>query len=105
MKRFVEFYVGMNAEENFELIDMASPNDLWFHVNNRSSGHVVAKIPENTSRKEISAIVKQGAFVCKYYSKYSSEQNLEIIYTKIENVKKTEIVGKVELSNHKIAFC
>jgi hypothetical protein len=40
-------------------------------------------------------IVKQGAVICKEYSKCKSEKNVEIIYTNIENVVPTNIVGSV----------
>lgn len=32
IKGYIEFRVGQNAKENFDLIDISSPNDLWFHI-------------------------------------------------------------------------
>jgi len=39
--------------------------------------------------------VKQGAVLCKEYSKCKSKKNVEIIYTNVENVAPTNIVGSV----------
>jgi predicted ribosome quality control (RQC) complex YloA/Tae2 family protein len=105
MKSFVEFKIGMNAEENFKIIDESSPNDIWFHINNRPSEHVVARIPENITKKGLSSIIKQGCNICKHHSKYSSEKNVEVIYTKIENITKTIIIGTVEVKNEKLSIC
>ena len=28
----IEFVVGKNAQENFDIIEEAEPHDIWFHV-------------------------------------------------------------------------
>lgn len=110
----VVFKVGKDAASNHQIIDESDKNDLWFHVNNTSSCHVIAcfknirfnryddELPNyydidfdllnKTQKKQI---VKQGALLCKQYSRLSKQKNVEIIYTKIENVYKTEPIGSV----------
>lgn len=96
LNRDIVYCIGTNAKDNFDVIDVSQPDDLWFHVKDLPSCHVVAKIPDDiTDRKELQYIIKRGAIVCKQYSKYSSTQNLEIIYTRIKNVEKTAIPGSV----------
>jgi predicted ribosome quality control (RQC) complex YloA/Tae2 family protein len=100
----ITFIIGQNAAENFQIIDDSQPDDLWFHVAEFPSCHVIAKINDimaNINRKDIKYIVKQGAILCKQYSKYKSVKNLEIIYTEISNVQKTNVIGSVITSNTK----
>jgi predicted ribosome quality control (RQC) complex YloA/Tae2 family protein len=101
----ITFFIGGNAKENFEIIDSAKPDDLWFHVDDLPSCHVIAAISDitdNKSKKDIRYIVKQGALLCKKYSKYKSVYGLPITYTYISNVHKTDVVGSVITTNSKI---
>jgi predicted ribosome quality control (RQC) complex YloA/Tae2 family protein len=101
----IKFFIGGNAKENFEIIDLAKPDDLWFHVDDLPSCHVIASISDiidNKSKKDIRYIVKQGALLCKKYSKYKSVSELPITYTYISNVHKTDIIGSVITTNSKI---
>jgi predicted ribosome quality control (RQC) complex YloA/Tae2 family protein len=95
----ITFYIGKNAAGNFDIIDMSKPNDMWFHINNISSAHVIASIPDKLDKKDIRYIIKQGAILCKQHSKTHEST---IIYTTINNVKKTDIIGSVIITNDKI---
>ena len=101
--RNITFSVGNNASENFSVIDGSKENDIWFHVKDYSSCHVVASIPEDLklTKKNLKYIIKQGAVLCKKYSKYSNVKDLAIIYTTMNNVQKTEVIGSVLTSNIK----
>jgi predicted ribosome quality control (RQC) complex YloA/Tae2 family protein len=101
----INFQIGKNAQDNFNIIDQANENDLWFHLADYPSCHVIASIPNlNISKKELKKIIKQGALLCKINSKYKKENNLEVIYTEVKNVKKTEVIGEVITSNIKTIF-
>jgi predicted ribosome quality control (RQC) complex YloA/Tae2 family protein len=94
----VSFLVGTSAQDNFDILDISDPDDIWFHVKGESSCHVIAKmsdVGEKIDKKMRRLIIKQGALLCKMESKYKSVKNLEIIYTKVKNVKKTATVGSV----------
>jgi predicted ribosome quality control (RQC) complex YloA/Tae2 family protein len=99
----LNYYIGENAKENWELIDKSKQNDVWFHVKDHPSAHVVLDMPENTKIKEIS---KQSlihcAAECKQHSKLSNNQKLKIIYTEIKHVSKAEEVGSVNIKKEKI---
>jgi predicted ribosome quality control (RQC) complex YloA/Tae2 family protein len=57
VKDNIEFRVGQNAKDNFDIIDHSGPDDIWFHISQQSSCHVVATIPtekntiKNSSKK------------------------------------------------------
>jgi predicted ribosome quality control (RQC) complex YloA/Tae2 family protein len=98
----VEFIVGKSAKENFEIIDAASDHHLWFHAKGSPSSHVIACIEDNIDRKDMRYIVKQGAILCKQHSKHASAKNVEIIYTQVKNVTKTNTIGSVVVLNEKV---
>lgn len=96
----ITFYIGKSASDNFDLIDTTmelNPENIWFHVEDKPSCHVVADIPLDLilDKKDLMYIVKQGALLCKQCSKYKSESNLSIVWTKIKNVHKTRVLGSV----------
>ena len=97
----VEYVVGKNADENFELIDDAEDYHIRFHVKGHSSSHVIAKLEDDLKKKDLRYIIKQGAILCKQYSKLSSSKNVEIIYTQIKNITKMDIPGSVCTQNEK----
>ena len=98
----VTFYIGQKQNENFDVIDMGSPTDLWFHADNISSCHVVANLPEDISNKDLKYIIKAGANLCKKYTnKLKVLKNVAIVYTQIKNIEKTRVQGCVHITNEK----
>lgn len=106
LKREVTFNIGKNKNENFEVIDNGSADDLWFHAKDESSCHVVCELPDDINKKELNYIIKVGALLCKNNTnKLKSISNVEIIYTQIKNVTKTNIPGCVTTQNIKTIKC
>lgn len=102
LNREITFYIGQHKNENFDVIDKGEPDDLWFHANEISSCHVVAIIPKDITHKDMKYIIKAGALLCKKYTnKLKSLTNIEIIYTQIKNIEKTEYSGCVKIINQK----
>ena len=97
----IEFVIGKNARENFEIIDDAEDHHMWFHIEGQSSGHIIAKIDEDLDKKTLRYIVKQGAVLCKQVSKYARLKNINIVYARIRDVEKTDTIGMVHVSNPK----
>jgi predicted ribosome quality control (RQC) complex YloA/Tae2 family protein len=96
LKREIVFHIGKNKGDNFEVIDNGKSNDIWFHAKDISSCHVVCKLPEQISKKDLRYVIKVGALLCKNNTnKLKSIKNVEIIYTYIKNIVKTD--GKVVL--------
>ena len=101
LNREITFYIGQNSNENFDVIDKGKDYDLWFHANNISSSHVVADIPYDISKKDIKYIIRAGSMLCKNNTnKLKNLRNIEIIYTQIKNIEKTNIPGCVVIINN-----
>jgi predicted ribosome quality control (RQC) complex YloA/Tae2 family protein len=97
----VDYFIGKSSKENFDLIDAALMHHLWFHVDGHSSGHVIAAVPEKMDRKSLRYVIKQGAVLCKQHSKFASMKNVNIVYTLIQNVEKSEREGSVRVTCEK----
>ena len=113
----VKFYVGQSAKENWDLLDNAkiqNKNYVWFHLNSFPSPYVfmwssISNLEEiirkskevNVKNIDLSPTVDQylnyGATLCKENSKYKFLNNLKIMYTTVNKLKKTDNVGEVEI--------
>ena len=103
LKSNITYTVGKNAHSNFDIIDVANSNDLWFHIEGESSCHGIASMPIDVKldKKQLRQIVTQGAVLCKSKSRFRSNKNVTVIYTKVENITKSEPVGTVITENTK----
>ena len=101
----VVYYIGTNAKDNHSVIDKGTPNDLWFHIVNIPSCHVVVKLPDECDKKELHSIIKKGSLLCKQNTKrVASLNNVEIMYAPIKNISKTHVAGEVLVSKYKSIF-
>lgn len=96
--------VGTNAKENWSLIDNSYPEDLWFHLDDFASYHVV--ISQDTNREEeifySNQIIGLAANYCKSNSKNGKNSyKVKIVYTEIKSLKKGKEVGSVLISKPK----
>jgi len=106
LKREITYLIGQNAQDNFDMLDEACDGDIWFHVDSISSCHVIAKIPQEEekekeesqswTKKQWHKILVQGAVLCKQNTKKVSHlPKVDILYTKVKNVTKSEPIGSV----------
>ncbi|KAI0629791.1 hypothetical protein C8Q77DRAFT_1138560 [Trametes polyzona] len=97
--------MGKDKFENEELIKYAWPQDVWFHVDKLSSAHVYLRMPEGMSWEAIpEALLIDCAQLVKANSiEGNKKDNLTIIYTPGDNLKKTGdmAVGQVSFHNDK----
>jgi predicted ribosome quality control (RQC) complex YloA/Tae2 family protein len=93
--------IGKDKVNNWQLIDDAKETDIWFHVANSPSAHILLQTEETSMRKIPRQVITRCACICKSKSSKKSDKKCEIIYTTIANVKKTTIVGQVVTSNTK----
>ena len=108
LNRKIDYYIGKNAKDNFKIIDMCEPEDLWFHVKNESSCHVIALIAAifPIEKKELDEIIKEGAQLCKENTaKVADLKYVSIDYTLLKNIKKTKKLGCVMVENVKTIVC
>ena len=82
-------YVGKNNIQNEYITHvLAKGNELWFHVKDSPSSHVLLQKTDNYTEEEI----RMAANLAAYYSPYKDSSSVAIDYTKIKYVKK--IPGK-----------
>jgi len=84
--------IGKSAAENTELVKNANKSDIWFHLSDSPSCHVILTC--ETKLNQINRrVISRCAYLCKMHSKTS--HNCKVIYTQIENVKVTRTPGQV----------
>jgi predicted ribosome quality control (RQC) complex YloA/Tae2 family protein len=100
----VKIKYGKNAKENWNLIDESSDDDLWFHIDDYPSTHVILEydvdaneVGEEYIDKAIQLCVEKTPKIKSYVPKIKS---VKVIYTKVENIKKGKSVGEVIILNH-----
>ena len=99
--------IGQNAKENWDLVDNADLNDLWFHLDNYPSAHII--LGNNSSLFNLSdyhnQIISIASNHCKSYSKYGKKlHKVKIVYTQIKNLKKGKEIGSVIVSKPNYIF-
>ncbi|TFK40491.1 DUF814-domain-containing protein [Crucibulum laeve] len=98
-------YMGKDKVENEDLIRYFWPQDVWFHVDKLSSAHVYLRMPDGMSWDTIpEALLADCAQLVKANSiEGNKKDNLTIIYTPGDNLKKTGdmAVGQVSFHNDK----
>ena len=84
--------IGRSAIENTELVKNASKSDIWFHLSDSPSCHVIleTKVNLNLINRQV---ISRCAYLCKMHSKTLAKS--KVIYTQIENVQTTRIAGQV----------
>lgn len=87
--------IGQNAEENDEIISEAKQTDLWFHLANLPSCHVILSC--SSEYPPTKQMINYCAKKTKENTKYRNLQKIKVNYTEIKNVYKTDIKGKVIL--------
>ncbi len=98
----VTFYIGRSQQENHDVIDFGGPDDLWFHVADQSSCHVVAVLPVDCDRKQRSKIIRHGARLCKQYTNsVKSSSQVPITYAPIRCVTKDMVPGRVHVTDER----
>ena len=95
------YLVGKNAQGNFDILDQSRPGDLWFHVDGHHSGHVIACLGADMSKKQLRDVITQGALLCKRGSKYNQSAPLNVVYSHVRNVVKTPVLGSVQVAQPK----
>jgi len=90
--------IGRNANENDMLIKSSHPLDMWFHLSNVSSAHLVIKNKGDKIPKRY--INEIASMLFEYNNKAWRTTN--VIYTEIKNVKRTDVPGMVMTKNTKV---
>jgi predicted ribosome quality control (RQC) complex YloA/Tae2 family protein len=84
--------IGENAKENDELVKESAPNDIWLHLENMSSAHIVIKTNDKEPPKRV---INMAASLFARYSPKKVTGRYNVIWTEIKNVKTTTTAGCV----------
>jgi predicted ribosome quality control (RQC) complex YloA/Tae2 family protein len=93
--------IGKNKNENWEIIDDSCESDIWFHISELPSCHVILKNTEKINSIP-RTVIKRCAYLCKINSSAKTISKCDVIFATISNVKKTNIVGQVSVKESKI---
>lgn len=85
--------IGQNKEENDKIITEADQTDIWFHLANFPSCHVIIKC--NKKFPIDKEMIYYCATLVKENTKYKNFKKIKINYCPIKNIKKTNEKGKV----------
>lgn len=100
--------IGQNSKENWNLIDNSEPDDLWIHLDDYPSAHVIISKKYNIQNVNVNypnQIIMIASNYCKSCSKYCKNlHNVKIIYTLLKNIKKGKEIGSVIISNPNYVF-
>ncbi|KAI8805679.1 hypothetical protein BJ742DRAFT_712147 [Cladochytrium replicatum] len=98
-------YMGKDKFENEELIKYGFEEDIWFHVDKFSSAHVYLRIPPDadyTWENIPQALLDDCAQLTKANSiEGNKKDNITVIYTPWENLKKTQGMETGQVTFHK----
>ena len=94
----INYLIGENAQDNWDILKEAKQNWIWFHLDNFSSPYVIMKeckkgLKSNKYEKDYIDYIKMGCLLCKENSKYKS-QKVKVIFTSIKNVSRGVNVGE-----------
>jgi len=100
-----KIFIGQNRGENTQLVDTADPKNIWFHIANSPSCHILLKT--TCKMKEVPLqVIKRCACLCKSHSKpqTKSTPNCPVMYSHAENVQSTATMGEVKVNLNTIKF-
>jgi|SaaInlV_150m_DNA_3_1039698.scaffolds.fasta_scaffold76923_1 predicted ribosome quality control (RQC) complex YloA/Tae2 family protein len=104
METSPKIFIGKNAKDNWDLLDNACEDDLWFHVKDESSAYVII---ENNYKDEITKEdIENACIICKNNSKLRNHnKRVAIIWLPVKYVLKGKVVGQAKLTKEpKISY-
>ncbi|MCA1928216.1 MAG: NFACT RNA binding domain-containing protein, partial [Calditerrivibrio sp.] len=79
-------YVGKNSVGNDEILKISAPEDLWFHVKDLPSSHVILKM-DSFFYEDLLIFAAQ---ITAFFSKFSLEEKVLVDYTQRKFVKRVK---------------
>jgi len=99
----VTLFMGFDKHENEELIRWGFEEDVWFHVDKVSSAHVYLRLKEGETIDDIpEAVIQDCCQLVKANSIQGNKMNnIDIVYTRWANLKKTADMAVGQIGFHK----
>ena len=87
--------IGQNASDNDKIITEARQCDIWFHLADFPSCHVVISVSKEYPVTK--QMIEYCAGLVKENTKYRDMNRLRVNYCEVKNVQRTDVVGRVIL--------
>jgi predicted ribosome quality control (RQC) complex YloA/Tae2 family protein len=87
---------GKNAAENWRIYEVADEEDMWFHVDDDPSAHVILEDPYTCEDEAFHVCAR---LCVERTPKLRERDNVKVIYTKIGNLKKGKCIGELMIQN------
>uniref|UniRef100_U5EWE4 Coiled-coil domain-containing protein 25 n=1 Tax=Corethrella appendiculata TaxID=1370023 RepID=U5EWE4_9DIPT len=99
----VTLFMGLDKYENEDLIKYGWPEDVWFHVDKVSSAHVYLRLQPGQTIDDIpETVLEDAAQLVKANSINGNKMNnIDIVYTMWENLKKTPSMEVGQVAFHR----
>lgn len=92
----LDYVLGQNAKENSEIVDKASINDIWFHLDgDLPSPHLILQWPHTKLGKLPRQIIYFCADIVKQHSKFKHLNKVTVMYGPRRHVQTTTTPGQV----------
>ena len=75
--------IGKNKNENIKIIQSSEPDDLWFHLKDYPSCHIVVQGKRLLTNSELYEV---GWMVVRYTNKYKDFKNLRISHCLVKDL-------------------
>lgn len=85
--------IGENKDENDKIITEAKQTDIWFHLANLPSCHVIISCDKKNPVTR--QMINYCGYLCKLNTKYKNIHTVTVNYCSIKNIKRTDEKGKV----------
>lgn len=83
--------IGQSAKENWQILDEASKDDIFFHLTSFPSCYVILSMNDDPTIYTL----KECAKLCLENTKYKDMKGVYVDYTYCENVKKGRKTGEI----------
>lgn len=93
--------IGQNKMENWALLDISEPDNIWFHLMDVPSPYVVL-VTDKDIREIPKNVLYRCGILCKTRSSSKKLNNSKVNYTYVRNVHKGTYVGEAIINNVKV---
>eukprot|EP00727_Mastigamoeba_balamuthi_P011016 m51a1_g6537 putative coiled-coil domain-containing (210) ;mRNA; f:47773-49040 len=100
-------FMGKDKYENEELLRLAYPEDVWFHVDSVSSAHVYLRLPPGMTAESIPADVLEDCVQLVKANSISGNKmdDLSVVYTPCANLRKARSMDTGQVGFHDEKAC
>ena len=95
----INYKIGQNAVENWEIFDNSKKSYLFFHLSSFPSCYVILEWEEEYYPNL--SVIKEVAELCKNNTKYKNLRDIKVDFTQCDNIEKGGNVGEIIYKSNK----